>query len=137
MVGGAAMAIRRVAVIFDDRARPETTGVYCRRALEQLVEVAHFRPDELDQVPRKGFDLYINIDDGFDYRLPSELRPSVFWAIDTHVNFDSCLRRARGFDLVFAAQRDGADRLRRAGTGPTGHAVALDHPRFMRDHCFS
>ena len=28
------MDIRRVALIFDDRPRPETTGVYCRRALE-------------------------------------------------------------------------------------------------------
>ena len=27
------MDIRRVAVIFDDQSRPETTGVYCRRAL--------------------------------------------------------------------------------------------------------
>ena len=33
------MEIRRVAVIYDDRERPETTGVYCRRALESLVEV--------------------------------------------------------------------------------------------------
>jgi len=80
------MAIQRVAVIFDDRARPETTGVYCRRALERVVEVVHFRPDALDQVPREAIDLYINIDDGFDYRLPPELHPSVFWAIDTHVN---------------------------------------------------
>ena len=41
------MEIRRVAVIYDDRDRPETTGVYCRRALESLVEVVHFRADDL------------------------------------------------------------------------------------------
>lgn len=35
------MSIHRVALIFDDRARPETTGVYCRRALERLVDVVH------------------------------------------------------------------------------------------------
>jgi len=128
------MAIQRVAVIFDDRARPETTGVYCRRALERLVEVAHFRPDELDQVPREGFDLHVNIDDGFDYRLPPELRPSVFWAIDTHVNFDSCLRRARGFDVVFAAQRDGADRLRRAGIASAAWLPLGCDPEIHRKH---
>jgi len=79
------MAIQRVAVIFDDRARPDATGGYCRRALQRLVEVAHFRTNLLDQVPREGFDLYVNVDDGFDYRLPPELHLSVFWAIDTHV----------------------------------------------------
>ncbi len=128
------MTIKRVALIFDDRARPETTGVYCRRALERLVEVAHFRPDELDQVPREGVDLYINIDDGFDYHLPSELRPSVFWAIDTHVNFDSCLSKARGFDLVFAAQRDGADRLRMAGIASADWLPLACDPEIHRKH---
>ncbi len=128
------MSIRRVAVIFDDRSRPETTGVYCRRALERLVEVAHFRPDELDQVPREGFDLFINVDDGFDYRLPAELHPSAFWAIDTHVNFDSCLRKARGFDLVFVAQRGGADRLRRAGIASASWLPLACDPEVHRKH---
>src|SRR5258708_4179910 len=41
------MSIRRVAVIFDNTARPGTTGVYCRRALGQLVEVEHFPPPEI------------------------------------------------------------------------------------------
>jgi hypothetical protein len=38
--------IQRVALIFDGTARPETTGVYCRRALGSLVEVEHFLPTE-------------------------------------------------------------------------------------------
>ena len=78
------MEIRRVALIYDDRARPETTGVYCRRALESLVEVVHFRPDELAAIPSQGFNLYLNIDDGLEYHLPAELHPSAWWAIDTH-----------------------------------------------------
>ena len=41
------MSIRSVAIIFDDQVRPDTTGVYCRRALGQLGEVAHFLPAEL------------------------------------------------------------------------------------------
>jgi len=84
----ATMEIRRVAVIYDDRDRPETTGVYCRRALEGLVDVAHFRPDQLADIPRKGFDLFLNIDDGLEYHLPDELHRSAWWAIDTHLNFD-------------------------------------------------
>jgi hypothetical protein len=81
------MARRRVAILFDDQARPETTGVYCRRALEGLADVQHFRPGELDRVPRQGVDLYVNIDDGLRYRLPPRLRPSAYWAIDAHLDF--------------------------------------------------
>ena len=36
------MGIRRVALIFDHKARPETTGVYCHRALGPLVAVEHY-----------------------------------------------------------------------------------------------
>jgi len=109
------MAIRRVALIFDSVQRPETTGVYCLRALRQLVEVTHFQPSELDRILRQGFDIYLNIDDGLRFHLPPDLRPSAWWAIDTHLDFAWARQKALGFDLVFAAQRDGADELRRAG----------------------
>ena len=102
-------------MIYDDWACPETTGVYCLRALRRLVEVEHFQPDELERISRDGFDLFLNIDDGFPYHLPSGLRPCAWWAIDTHLNFQACLAKAHWFDMVFAAQRDGADALRRAG----------------------
>ena len=109
------MEIRRVALIFDDKDRPETTGVYCRRALESLVEVAHFRANELASIPRTGFDLYLNIDDGLEYQLPADLHPSAWWAIDTHLNYEWCRQKAGAFDLVFTAQRDGAERLEAEG----------------------
>jgi FkbM family methyltransferase len=109
------MTISRVAVIFDNKVRPDTTGVYCRRALGTLVEVEHFLPDELARIPRRGFDLYLNIDDGLEYDIPSDLRPAAWWAIDTHLNFERYLPRARKFDFVFSAQRDGADHFRQAG----------------------
>ena len=70
------MPIRRIALIFDSVQRPETTGVYCHRALGRLVEVTHFQPGDLDRVPRDGFDLYLNIDDGLRYHLPAALRPT-------------------------------------------------------------
>jgi hypothetical protein len=68
-------------VIYDDSLRPETTGTYCLRALGGLVEVVHARPGELDRLPRAGFDLYLGVDDGLDYRLPPDLRPAAWWAI--------------------------------------------------------
>jgi 2-polyprenyl-3-methyl-5-hydroxy-6-metoxy-1,4-benzoquinol methylase len=106
---------RRVAIAFDDRIRPETTGVYCRKALKSLAEVEFFHPDAIASIPRNGFDLYLVIDDGLDYAWPADLHPCAYWAIDTHMDFDRCLRRARQFDFVFAAQKDGAERLLRAG----------------------
>jgi 2-polyprenyl-3-methyl-5-hydroxy-6-metoxy-1,4-benzoquinol methylase len=109
--------MHRVAIIFDDQLRPETTGVYCLRALGGLVEVEHIRPTDLPRLhastsPRlNDFDLFLHIDDGLDYRLPAALRPAAWWAIDTHLDFERCLAKAREFDIVFAAQRDGAERL--------------------------
>src|SRR5260370_23195049 len=100
------MSIDRVALIFDNKARPETTGEYCRRALQGSLAVTHFLPEDFDQVPRTVFDLYLHVDDGLDYGFPSDLHPSAFWAIDTHLDFSRCLVKAHGFDFVFAAQRD-------------------------------
>jgi hypothetical protein len=88
----------RVAIIFDDTARPETTGGYCRRALGELVHVEHFLPSQVGQIPTREFALYLMIDDGLQFRLPSNLRPAAWWAIDTHLDFrlsakstDSCV----------------------------------------------
>jgi spore maturation protein CgeB len=109
------MSIDRVAVIFDNTLRPDTTGTYCRRALGRLVDVEHFLPGELGRLRREKFDLYLAVDDGLNYSIPAGVHPLAYWAIDTHVDFEFRLRRARAADFVFAAQRDGADRLRQEG----------------------
>ncbi len=72
------MPIRRVAVIFDDRNRPDTAGVYVRRALAWLVEVVHFPPERAGAIPRTGSDLYLSIDDDPEHRLPPELHPRAY-----------------------------------------------------------
>ena len=108
------MSIRRVAVIFDNDARPETTGFYCR-ALGSLVEVEHFTPSELQSIDPGAFDLFLNIDDGMRYHLPDNLRPSAYWAIDTHIDFDWSVEKAQRFDFVFAAQRNGTAHLQESG----------------------
>jgi hypothetical protein len=109
------MSIDRVAVVFDDQIRPETTGVYCRRALDQLVRATHFRPSEVERISPIEFDLILCIDDGLDYPIPARLRPAAFWAIDTHIDFEAAFDRSCRFDFVFAAQRDGAERFRQKG----------------------
>ena len=110
------MPIRRVAVIFDDRIRPDTVGVYVRRALAGLIEVVYFPPERADAIPRAGFDLYLGIDDDTEHRLPPELHPRTYWVIDTHRDFAARLRRSAGCGLVIAAQHNGAERLRAAGS---------------------
>jgi methionine biosynthesis protein MetW len=127
------MSAQRVAIIFDDTARPETTGGYCLRALKELIAVEHFRPTDLHRIPRDGIDLYLNIDDGLHYVLPADLHPSAWWAIDTHMDFDWCLQKSHGFDFIFAAQRDGALRLCDEGISATWLPLACD-PGIHRKH---
>jgi hypothetical protein len=59
----------RIALIYDDTVRPDTTGVHCREALEGLAEAVHFLPRDIAQIPATGFDPYLNIDDGLRYTL--------------------------------------------------------------------
>jgi hypothetical protein len=128
------MAIQRVAIIFDDEARPDTTGVYCRRALGRLVGVEHFRPGEMSRIPRGRFDLHLNIDDGLRYRLLADLRPCAWWAIDTHLDLDWYLAKAPDFDLTFTAQRDGAEQLRGAGVTAVHWLPLACDPEIHRRH---
>src|SRR5688572_2079610 len=98
------MTLRRIAIIFDNTARADTTGVHVRRALGQLVEVEHFLPTDLSRLRPGQFDLYLNIDDGLRYRLPDHLRPCAWWAIDTHMDPDWYVLKGPDFDYVFTAQ---------------------------------
>jgi len=107
--------VMRIALLFDSALRPETTGVYCRRALGEIAEVEHYTVDELATIDPNRFDAYVHVDDGLRYTLPSHLRPSIWWAIDTHMDLDWAIQKARTFDFVFAAQKDGAESLRNAG----------------------
>jgi hypothetical protein len=128
------MTIRRVALIFDDRRRPDTTGVHLRRALAELVAVVHFPPEPADTIPRTGFDLYLSIDDDTEHRLPADLHPRAYWSIDTHREFAARLRRSAGPDLVFAAQRDGAARLPAAGIDSATWLPLACDPGIHRRH---
>ncbi len=121
-----AMSFRRVAIVFDNTSRPETTGLYCRRALGRFLEVEHLLPTDLEHVDRGRFDAFILIDDGLNYPVPESLRPRAWWAIDTHVNYERCQARAQGANVVFAAQRDGLQRLQRDGIAAEWMPLACD-----------
>ncbi|MGE0605923.1 MAG: glycosyltransferase [Pirellulales bacterium] len=125
---------RRVAIVFENQSRPETTGFYCRRALGELTDVEHFLPNELASLAAKDFDLFLNVDDGFRYRWPRHLRPSAYWAIDTHLDPEWAQTKARDFDYVFAAQRDGAAQFQAAGLATAAWLPLACDPHFHRPH---
>ncbi len=128
------MQFQRVALIFDDQVRPDTTGGYCRRALSQLIEVEHFLPSRVDQLDPRRFDLIVNIDDGLRYRLPKHLRPAAWWAIDTHLDLPWYVQKTPDFDFVFVAQRDGAEQLRAAGIPMATWLPLACDPEIHRPH---
>src|SRR5207253_1322553 len=73
-------------------------------------------------------------DDGLAYDFPADLRPSAWWAIDTHLNLDWCLGRAPRFDCVFTAQRDGAERMQDAGIDTAAWLPLGCDPEIHRKH---
>ena len=132
--------LSRVAVVYDDSCRPETTGLYVRRALVKLVNhVEHFQPSDLAGLMINGFDAYIFVDDGLNYPLPEMSVPSAWWAIDTHINYEESFNKAQAAVCIFAAQRDGALRFQAEGlTGAKWLPLACDpffHGRRMVDCC--
>lgn len=113
-------SVKKIAIIYDDTNQRSkngyyTTGFYCRAALNKLgFEVDHYSPGDLDNIEHK-YDLYFSVDDNSRYLVPRCLKPSAYWVIDTHMDYDWRLRNARMFDFVFAAHKDGADRLKNDG----------------------
>ncbi|RLS54825.1 MAG: glycosyltransferase [Planctomycetota bacterium] len=111
----------RVAVVFENSIRPETTGVYCFHAMGELaaagriLAVEHLRPHDLHSSQADQFDLWLVVDDGLDYDLPACTPPVVWWAIDTHLSFERCWKQARRATWTFCAQKSGAERLDRLG----------------------
>ncbi|WP_339735842.1 glycosyltransferase [uncultured Gimesia sp.] len=128
------MNIKRIALIFDNQARPETTGFYCRRALGYLAEVEHFLPEEVPEIPADLFDLFLNIDDGFRYHLPEHLRPAACWVIDTHMDFPWCLEKASRYDFVFAAQQDGVRKFQNEGISSAQWLPLACDPKIHRPY---
>lgn len=105
----------RIGVVFDDTIRKDTTGRYALKYLSQWCRATHLAPQELPHVSREEFDLFLHIDDGLGYVLPSSLYPRAIWLIDTHLNFAADFQRAQSYDWVFVAQRKDAEAMRSSG----------------------
>src|SRR5262245_45840158 len=104
----------KILLVYDDAQRPETTGGYCRSAFAEKTNVRHVRPGAMES-PTSGVDLVVRIDDGQDYEVPKSLGPALWWAIDTHLNFDWYASQSSRYEHVFCAQKNGAERLSAQG----------------------
>ncbi len=130
----------KIAITFDSKKRFDTTGIYCLRALKKRHDVYHYQPEEISQIDPEGYDVFINIDDGLKYGFPEHLKPSIFWAIDSHTNFNRILDRAHSFTYVFSAQKDGAERLRKNGINARWCPLACDpeiHKKYFLPKIFN
>ncbi len=104
---------KKVALFYDHTIK-HTTGLYVKKALGRLCHVNVFHPLEIKKVAQ-NYDLYLVVDDGSHYIFPHHLKPSAFWAIDTHLTISNDLIMAMNFDYIFCAQRNGAIQLRKYG----------------------
>ncbi|MBF0381067.1 MAG: glycosyltransferase family 1 protein [Magnetococcales bacterium] len=96
-----------IAIVYDIN-QPYTTGVHCKRAFEELGhQVTHY---DINTFIVRKHDYVIKIDDGE----PKGFRcmpwhKKVFWAIDTHTDFERLLKIAQKADHVFCCQKNGVD----------------------------
>lgn len=103
----------KILLTYEDRGRKDTTGFYFHQAFKRLVDVVFAHNEELPQINPKSFDLFVKIDDGLTKRsfIAKDFHPSVFYAIDTHIESTDRLELAKQseFDHVFCAQKKGAE----------------------------
>lgn len=105
----------KIALIYN-KENEATTACYIERVMKKLgMDYTHFWTQDASSIPQ-GFDLYFRIDHGdYKYDIPDNLRPAVFYAIDTHLEkpYRKIKNQAGHYDIIFCVHRDGARRLRK------------------------
>lgn len=118
----------KLALIFN-KEREDTIGSYFERAAKKMgVSFDHYWTSDSD-IPKK-YDLYLRIDHGdYKYDIPAELRPSAFYAIDTHLDkpYRKIREQAVHYDHVFCVQKTGAEKLKKdAGVNAVWVPIGCD-----------
>lgn len=101
----------KVVLELEDRIRPDSTCVYFKRALEKLVDLTVVYPEELKYIKPGTADLFLRVDYGVNNPFPAELKPSAYYVIDTHIDFEwrRDMAKVADFDYIFCAQKRGAE----------------------------
>ena len=123
---------QEVCLVFD-RSCPFTTGVYLERAAQRmgvaLLPCPASGPPQRVNLGSRASGL-IMVDDSSPWSRRTqwihEFPNRAFWAIDTHTAYDRVLEIAGHFPLVFATQRDGAERLKSDGVDARWLPLAAD-----------
>ncbi|MDD5072418.1 MAG: glycosyltransferase [Candidatus Omnitrophica bacterium] len=124
----------KLALIFN-KEREDTIGRYFERAAAKMsIEFDHFWTSN-SNIPA-GYDLYLRIDHGdYKYDIPGHLKPSAFYAIDTHLEkpYRKIKEQAGHYGFVFCAQKSGVKKLKRdAGIDAEWVHIACD-PEIHKD----
>jgi len=105
----------KIALIYNYES-PLTTGAYIEKVIKKAgIAYDIFGVTEPGAL-QSGYDLYLRIDHGdYKFDIPENLHPAVFWVIDTHLKkpYKKIRRQVEHYDIVFCAQKEGAERLRR------------------------
>lgn len=102
----------KVVVSFDNRVRPDSTGVHILNGFRQLgYEVFHVLPERIMGVLPGEADLFVKVDDGLRHPIQwnADLHPSHYYCIDTHIETDWRLKLAKDgeFDTVSVVHKQG------------------------------
>lgn len=100
----------KICVSFENRVRPDSTGVHFINAFRQLGHsVTHVLPEKIGEVQPGDFNLFVKCDDGIYSPWRKELSPAHYIAIDTHLETEWRLKIEAEvkFDTVSCTHRNG------------------------------
>lgn len=105
----------KIALVYF-HGNPATTGAYMEKVMKNAgMNYDLFGVEDPSSV-KPGYDIYIRFDHGdYKFDIPPDRRPAVFYAIDTHLPkpYKKIRKQAGHYDIVFCAQKQGCERLRR------------------------
>jgi len=105
--------IENIGLVYDSTIRNNGTPVLCWDSLKRGMGMDVRRYIPQGELPEHDFYIYIDDGrDGLEWECP---KPNAFWAVDTHLGYDYRLFKAKMFDYVFCAQKEGAERMKADG----------------------
>lgn len=103
----------KVALVFDNN-HPCTTGWYVYKELKLAGhEPTIFKPTEIKNIPSHKPDLILAVDSGTHYIADVNVHPKLLWLIDTHVSYVCDETMAKSFDIIFVAQKNDLEKLKK------------------------
>jgi len=101
-------------VLIFDRKNSCTTGQYVRKSLEKLGYMTTvLLPNEKDKILEIQPEFVLAVDFGTHYILDVNYHPKAIWLIDTHLSLICDEVMAKSFDIIFVAQKQDYERLKK------------------------